>query len=114
MDPRAALVAGKLTGKLPIVLAAGHIDIAGRFHPAVQTDVVASFKPVGSYWVAESQVTQITYTSGQPRVLTHIGAFIVDCWIVIRVAAATSKSPTAVCPNATVTIPPTKFILPET
>lgn len=114
MDPRTMLIAGKLTGKLPIVLAAGHVDIVGRFHPDVQADVVASLEPVGSYWVAESQMTQVTYTSERPRVLTHIGAFIVGRWIIVRVGSITGRAPTAVCPDDIVTIPPTKFILPET
>ena len=83
MDPRAALVAAKLSGKLPVVLGIGRLDYVGRFQPFGQAEFEATvYQGPDGFWVAKAEKAAVPYDHPSPRIITHVGMFVYDRWLI--------------------------------
>lgn len=83
MDPRAALVAAKLLGRMSVVLGIGRLDYVGRFQPFGQVELCATVSqgPEGLWTVSVGSAT-VPYQHPSPRIVTHVGMFLYDRWLV--------------------------------
>lgn len=83
MDPRAALVAAKLSGKMLVVLGIGRLDYIGRFQPFGQAEFEAAvYQGPDGFWVAKVEKAAVPYEHPSPRIITHVGMFMYDRWII--------------------------------
>lgn len=109
MDPRAALVAAKLSGKLLVVLGIGRLDYAGRFQPFGQAEFEATvYQGPDGFWVAKAENAVVPYERPSPRIVTHVGMFMYDQWLIDEMLKGRYMDPNDV---ATLTV---KYPLPET
>ena len=82
MDPRAALVAAKLSGHMPVVLGIGRLDYVGRFQPLGQAEFDATvYQGPDGFWVAKVESAAVPYQHPSPRIITHVGMFMYDRWL---------------------------------
>ena len=82
MDPRAALVAAKLSGHMPVVLGIGRLDYVGRFQPFGQAEFDATvYQGPDGFWVAKVESAAVPYQHPSPRIITHVGMFMYDRWL---------------------------------
>lgn len=108
MDPRAALVAAKLSGKMPVVLGIGRLDCVDRFHPLGQVEFEATvYQGPYGFWVAKAEEVAVPYQHPSPRIVTHVGMFMHDRWIIDEMFEGRSMGPNEV---ATFTF---RYPLPE-
>lgn len=82
MDPRAALVAAKLSGRMSVVLGIGRLDYVGRFQPFGQAEFDATvYQGPDGFWVAKVESAAVPYQHPSPRIITHVGMFMYDRWL---------------------------------
>lgn len=81
MNLQAELVAGKLTGKMKAIAAIGRMDYTDRFQPFGQTEIDVALQYVGDKWVAKTGRIQVPYDHPSPRIITHVGIFLYDRWL---------------------------------
>ena len=82
MDPRATLVAAKLSGHMPVVLGIGRLDYVGRFQPFGQAEFDATvYQGPDGFWVAKVESAAVPYQHPSPRIITHVGMFMYDRWL---------------------------------
>ncbi len=82
MDPRAALVAAKLSRHMPVVLGIGRLDYVGRFQPFGQAEFDATvYQGPDGFWVAKVESAAVPYQHPSPRIITHVGMFVYDRWL---------------------------------
>lgn len=94
MDPRAALVAAKLSGKMPVVLGIGRLDYTGRFQPLGQVEFEAMvYQSPDGFWVAKAEKAAVPYDHLLPRIVTHVGMFMYDRWLVNAMPNARGMEP---------------------
>lgn len=87
MDPRAALIAAKLSGKMPVVLGIGRLDYVGRFQPFGQAEFEATvYQGPDGFWVAKVESAAVPYEHPSPRIITHVGVFMFDRWLIDEMA----------------------------
>lgn len=108
MDPRTALVAGKMTGHMLVTVAIGRLDYIGNFTPFGQKEVTAEVEAVTEGWKVTAQNVSIRYSHPSPRLLTHIGMFVDGKWLLDEMT-----KPTIVDSSDTI-IATVHHILPET
>lgn len=109
MDPRAALVAAKLSGKMPVVLGIGRLDYVGRFQPFGQAEFEATvYQGPGGFWVAKAEKAAVPYEHPSPRIITHVGMFMYDRWLIDEIPKARTMTDSDV---ATIDV---EYPLPET
>ena len=109
MDPRAALVAAKLSGHMPVVLGIGRLDYAGRFQPFGQAEFEATvYQGPDGFWVAKVESVAVQYEHLSPRIITHVGMFMYDQWFIDEMPKGRYMDPNDV---ATFTV---EYTLPET
>lgn len=83
MDPRAMLVAAKLSGKMPVVLGIGRLNYVGRFQPFGQAEFEATvYQGPDGFWVAKAEKAAVPYEHPSPRIITHVGVFLYDRWLI--------------------------------
>lgn len=83
MDPRAALVAAKLSGRMPVVLGIGRLDYTDRFQPFGQAEFDATvYQGPDGFWVAKVESAAVPYQHPSPRIITHVGMFMYDRWLI--------------------------------
>ena len=81
MDPRAALVVAKLSGKMPVTVGIGRLDYTGRFQPFGQAEFEATvLQSPGGFWVAKVEKAAVPYEHPSPRIITHVGMFMYGRW----------------------------------
>jgi len=78
----ARIAAAKLTGKLEVIVAVGRIDSIGRFKPFGQAYVVADVQHKEGEWEVEVAGAVVPYLHPSPRLVTHVGTFIVNRWFI--------------------------------
>lgn len=109
MDPRAALVAAKLSGRMPVVLGIGRLDYVGRFQPFGQAEFHATvYQGPDGFWVAKVESAAVPYQHPSPRIITHVGMFMYDRWIIDEIPQPRAMTDSDV---ATFTV---EYPLPET
>ena len=109
MDPRAALVAAKLSGKMPVVLGIGRLNYVGRFQPFGQAEFEATvYQGPDGFWVAKAEKAAVPYEHPSPRIITHVGMFMYDRWLIDEMPKGRHMEPNDV---ATFTV---EYPLPET
>lgn len=109
MDPRAALVAAKLSGKLLVVLGIGRLDYVGQFQPFGQAEFEATvYQGPDGFWVAKAEKAAVPYEHPSPRIITHVGMFMYDRWLLGEIPKACTMTDSDV---ATLDV---EFPLPET
>jgi len=79
----AAFVAAKLSGHIPVTLGVGRIGYTGTFEPFGQVEAIATVA-IGEHelWWVSVEKAHITYTHESPRIITHVGMFIHDRWLI--------------------------------
>ena len=83
MDPRVALVAAKLSGKMPVTVGIGRLDYTDRFQPFGQAEFEATvYQGPDGFWVAKVEKAAVPYEHPSPRIITHVGMFMYDRWII--------------------------------
>lgn len=111
MDPRAALVAAKLSGKMPVTVGIGRLDYTGRFQPFGQAEFEATvYQGPDGFWVAKVERAAVPYEHPSPRIITHVGMFMYDQWFIDELPT-TRKSVMTDLQSATFTV---EYPLPET
>lgn len=109
MDHRAALVAAKLSGKMPVVLGIGRLDYVGRFQPFGQAEFEATvYQGPDGFWVAKAEKAAVPYEHPSPRIITHVGMFMYDRWLIDEIPKARTMTDSDV---ATIDV---EYPLPET
>lgn len=109
MDPRAALVAAKLSGKMPVVLGIGRLDYVGRFQPFGRAVFEATvYQGPDGLWVAKVEKAAVPYEHPSPRIITHVGMFMYDHWLIDEIPKSWAMTDGSV---ATFTV---EYPLPET
>lgn len=109
MDPRAALVAAKFSGKMPVVVGIGRLDYVGRFQPFGQAEFEATvYQGPDGFWVAKVESAAVQYEHLSPRIITHVGMFMYDQWFIDEMPKGRYMDPNDV---ATFTV---EYPLPET
>lgn len=109
MDPRAALVAAKLSGKMPVVLGIGRLDYVGRFQPFGQAEFEATvYQSPDGFWVAKAEKAAVPYEHPSPRIITHVGMFMYDRWLIDEIPKALTMTDSDM---ATIDV---EYPLPET
>ena len=77
-----ALIAGKLTGKMKAIAGIGRLDYTNRFQPFGQTEIEVSVVYANGVWVAQTGRIQVPYEHPSPRIITHVGVFLYDRWLI--------------------------------
>lgn len=81
MDPRAALVAAKMTGRLEVLVAIGRLDYIDRFQPFGTKEATAEVRQgENGLWIARVENVHITYSHDSPRIITHVGMLLYSGW----------------------------------
>lgn len=94
MDPRASLVAAKLSGRMPVVLGIGRLDYVGRFQPFGQAEFDATvYQGLDGFWVAKVESAAVPYEHSSPRIITHVGMFMYDRWLIDEVPKGQHMGP---------------------
>ena len=77
------LVAAKLSGKMPVVLGIGRLNYVGRFQPFGQAEFEATvYQGPDGFWVAKAEKAAVPYEHPSPRIITHVGVFLYDRWLI--------------------------------
>lgn len=93
MDPKAALIAAKLTGRMRVVVAVGRLDYVGRFQPFGQEEVEVEVSAnADNIWTAKAERVRVAYDHPSPRIITHVGMFVYDRWLLDRLTAGSDVS----------------------
>lgn len=82
MDPRSALVAAKLSGKMSATVGIGRLDYIGRFQPFGQAEFDGTVhENEDGLWVVTITNAAVPYQHPSPRIITHVGMFVYDRWL---------------------------------
>lgn len=112
MDPKAALIAAKLTGRLETIVALGRLDYVGRFQPFGTQEVVAAVRlGEDGLWVARVENARVTFSHDSPRIITHGGMLLYNGWVYDALPVGSYKYYMRAGETATFTV---EYPLPET
>jgi hypothetical protein len=90
---KTALAASRFTGKLLVTVAVGRRDYVGRFMPLGQTDVEARVEVGEAGWTITIENAPVAYTHHSPRLITHVGTFLRDQWVLDELGEARTMQP---------------------